>query len=1072
MKNKWYAWVLYPSICFLLFAILRIPASQNPLPQPIYSTSTFNSIGNHSKSLDFTLKDVTLEAGIKQPHTQRSEELSGIHESLGAGACAFDYNNDGWLDLLTLNGSGTTHFYGKPQWWQQDKNSLTLYQNNQDGTFQDITLSSQLLSSSWTMGCATADLDNDGDDDIFVSNYGENQLWRNNGDGSFTDITNHAGIGGNGWSTSVSVADINNDGLLDIYVNNYIDFQTNSLTFEKDSGFESALSENFNPTLYSGQANQLLINRGDLKFVDYAEQYGIDNAQGRSLSSQWFDIDNNGFPDLIVANDRGSANKVYLNENGTKFTDVSTESRLAFVDKASNINITDFNNDGSMEIFITTDNTMFPRLYTLMASPVEADKFHFKDVSDKYKLHNSTKISQSHWGSIASDFNLDGWVDLFIANGIHTPDQNARLIPRGQINTLLINNQGEYFTHEGKNIDVNTYPSLSSRCALPLDFNNDGAPDIYLTHNNGLGQLLENTSTNHQWLGVQVLSNGRTSYGAKAVLEITDHGTIINMERYAGQASFLCSGDQRIVFGLGGSPTEKQLRLSVTWPDGKKVDFSSLEKNYYYIVHKEKSYIEKLTYTAYDRQSRTVPNDPQLKLTVVKWLMKQNKIEMANSELRLLIQHADESVRRQALALSQQLPTTFRNAFTQIAMTEQSSSMRIAAIQIVKDSEDELFSRWLLKQLEHDDADVACVAAESFAHFFDEEEAMLLTKYTALNSLIRLVQQPDTKKQLCAVKALGRSEKYRALQPLITLLDSTENEIRLASIKALGLLKDKAAIRHLESVFLSTGELLENRTQALIAIKQISSEFDIPSLLVKGLESQQKVGDENSYSSVIRYAFNEAENSFLIRKDILIYIDRTDWKALTSKDIFTSQKVVKKNYFSPYPCQYNTKNQVPISEHDVAEYLAQCLSEKGFYKNMPQYIKHALEQNYDVIRIEIFKRISSRKERWARDLTMTALNDMNTPLSIQKVILQNLPTDLSSAVLKRLSKRFTSLPDSEVAPYIAKRLFKSDRTEIVDMVLDQIKLSLQNSNAEKALLYAEAMVDHNPDKVFALLIRE
>ena len=250
-------------------------------------------------------------------------------------------------------------FFGKPKWWQQNKNSLSLYINNKDGSFSDHTTLSLLETQTWTMGCATGDVDNDGDKDIVITAIGENQLWKNQGDGKFSQVDNSSGFAGNFWSTSASLIDINRDGLLDIYINNYIDFTTNSLTFEAASGFENTLAENFNAALFNGQANQLFINNGQWQFEEKANEFGIANPQGRSLFSRWLDVNNDQYPDLIIANGKSASNKVFLNQQGQGFKDISVDSRLSFVNHVSAVGAFDVNRDGADELFFATDHTLF-----------------------------------------------------------------------------------------------------------------------------------------------------------------------------------------------------------------------------------------------------------------------------------------------------------------------------------------------------------------------------------------------------------------------------------------------------------------------------------------------------------------------------------------------------------------------------------------------------------------------------------------------------------------------------------------------------------------------------------------
>ena len=471
-------------------------------------------------------------------------------------------------------------------------------------------------------------------------------------------------------------------------------------------------------------------------------------------------------------------------------------------------------------------------------------------------------------------------------------------------------------------------------------------------------------------------------------------------------------------------------------------------------------------------QSRILVADPGHKLTVIEWLIEHQRIDSARHELRLLIRHVDENIRLRTLQVAQGLPAPHGKAFTQIAMTDRSPKLRIAAIRIVRNDEDELLSRWLIAQLAHADAAVACAAAESFGFFFDQEEAMLLTKYTALNALIRMAEQSAPHTQSCAIEALGHSERYRALQPLITLLDSSDRTIRLAAVKALGLLKDKAAIRPLEALFLASGESVANRTQALVAIKQIDSDYELRTLLAKGSRSQPEYSARQSYTGILQYAYNEAEHGILIRSELLKYFEESGWQTPVERAGQAGEQASAAQQSALRPCGDEADGPFPVEAREFVDYLDRCLAEAVFFRHMPRYVENGLQRDNERLRIEIHKRLATRKERWAREQTLAALNDAGASIDLQRAILENLPAEPSPALSRQLGQRFASRPDSELAPYIAKRLLDSGSTEIVDTVLEQIAANLHAANEHRALLYAAALVEYRPDAVLSLLLGE
>ena len=244
-------------------------------------------------------RDATWEWGLIAQHQQRRDHLTGLSDTLGAGACVLDINNDGWMDVLLVGGSGQRREHGAANWWQTPRGHR-LFQNNSGRGFIDITQGSGLVPS-WGMGCATGDLDGDGDEDVVITGFNGAQLYENTGAGKF-QIVSGSGLDGGGWASSATIADFNQDGRLDIYINAYLDYQRGARTFEALSGFKSLTPADFNPRLYDPLPNRMLINQGGLRFEDRAEAWGVGNPEGRSLQSIWWPAASK----LVVLNDAGS----------------------------------------------------------------------------------------------------------------------------------------------------------------------------------------------------------------------------------------------------------------------------------------------------------------------------------------------------------------------------------------------------------------------------------------------------------------------------------------------------------------------------------------------------------------------------------------------------------------------------------------------------------------------------------------------------------------------------------------------------------------------------------------------
>ena len=817
-------WVILLGVFFLLLYLFNVPVNNQTLSTPVYHIDQLTPI--KAKTGVPVFEDRTLQAGIGVPHTQRSEQLEGLHNAVGAGACLFDFDRDGWVDILTLNGVGTQHFFGKPQWWQSKPNRLSLYRNKGGGTFEDATDSSLLTTTAETMSCNAGDLDNDGDMDVFISNRGPNQLWRNNGDGTFSDITTEANMHGSHWSTSSRFGDVNRDGLLDIYVTNYVDFSPNARVFEENAGYDRETEKRFLARLYPGQANALYINQGTMQFTEVAQALGVANSQGRGLSANWLDINDDGWPDLLVANDQDSENKVYLNRQGKRFEDISTQSRLAITTGTPSLSTAKLHNDHHNHplIFLSTKRGDHPRLFALHGAN---DSVAAKDISETQQLH-TLGLSKTSWGTVAADFNGDGWLDLAIANGSNLPHPDAKQVSAGQPNTLLINNQQGGFMDSSRQLNPQTYSSLSSRCAASADFDNDGAPDLFFTQNNDLPQLLRNRSRIDHWIGFDLVNqDNRSVHGA--VVHVVSNG--ITQTRYAGQhQGFLCSGDSRLLFALGDDPSVAT--ITVIWPDGDKHGITGFQLNRYNRVVRDQSVApigENPIGIKPASSIRLQRKDHQL--TIIGWLIDHERFSEANKELKGLTQDPDAKIREHAYRLAYRLPKAQRRSFISSAITDDAVDIRSTAIAIIQQGEDENLVRWLLHALSDTEPKVACAAAYAFEHFFQEEEAVTVRKYLSLDALIRLASGNNPATQACAIGALGESEHYRTLEVLIERLQNGAESVKVEAAHALGRIKEKRSHKPLLAVFESAIESPKVRAAAARALLSSDKGFNLKALI-------------------------------------------------------------------------------------------------------------------------------------------------------------------------------------------------------------------------------------------------
>lgn len=1047
----WKVSALLTPFFLLIIFFQQTPHTGGGIPNPVYDREKLNMKAQENQKELFT--DITIAAGITTTHIQHSEYLSGIHESLGSGACAFDYDNDSWIDLLTLNGSGTTHFFGKAKWWQGQKSSLTLYKNNTKNNFLDKTSQSGLITSSWTMGCTTGDFNNDGYTDIFISNYGKNQLWKNNGNGTFTEISRQAGIIGSEWSTGVSLVDINQDGFLDIYVNNYIQFTTNSLTFESNSGYESKLPENFNASLYPGAANHFYINQGNFTFIEQAAKFGISNSEGRSLSSLWTDINNDKLPDLLIANDKGTENKVYLNQGDNSFSDVSTQSRLGHTEKSSNIAITDFNNDNNIDLFISTGNLQYPRIYTHTKNAP-----NFNEVSQDYLLQDRVNTSSSHWNAILEDFNLDGFTDIFIANGLLTANPESPLIAKGQPNSLLINSSGKEFIDASASLSPHTYRSLPSRCALASDFDNNGNIDLYIAHNNDIGQLLKNTSEEKNWVGLDVRENNRSAIGASATL--LSGGKTITVNK----PSFLCSGDKRVIFSINKEHQKKSVDILIAWADGLEKRYDNLKVGHYHLITKENDKSETITYTTKNYHSRIKFNEDQHKLSVISWLIDNKRYTLADNELKLIFSSKNVKKRLDALILSQELPVKYRGYYTQKGIIYPEKSIKIQAIENIRKSENELLFRWLVKQLHNDDNDISCLAANTLGHFFDEEEAMIRHKYTAINPLIKLTESKSAKTQTCAINALGKSERYRPLIPLLKLTGSPEHEVRQAAIKALGNLKEKGALPSLKNIFTSQNESQDLRIASAVSIKKIDTGDTTSNYLSKHFSNTEN-------TQLIKTIATNPHIYALLTKELTNIPLALKKSSLTDKnEAYTNQNTAK-NTDNDFSCD-NGGVTAEAEKVFILKNLNGCLIENKLVQKMPGVIAWGLVHKDVNIRKSTYRILAPRKERWAREKIAEIIQSERYHFNLKTVVIEHLPKKISAQLESELIKLAKKYKHTHFSAVVVKHLLQRNNTEILPFAQKQLEESINNVNQAQAFLFAEALIAQFPEKTFNNIIAQ
>jgi len=535
--------------------------------------------------------NVTEEAGINFRHFY-GERTTQLPEDMGSGAAWGDYNNDGALDLFVVNIAGALTLTKDEI--ARSPVSNRLYKNDMDGTFTDVTGRAGVGARGYGMGAAWGDYDSDGDLDLAVTNYGVNLLYRNDGNDIFTEISKSAGIGDvEGFWASVSWADYDNDGYLDLYICGYVKYTSDQEDSARASKqYEVVIPFTLNPSSYSPERNLLYHNNGDGTFTEVAQQAGVDNVIGRSLSASWCDFDRDGWVDLYVANDV-SDNVMYKNNGDGTFTDISHEAWVADYRGAMGLAVGDWSNDGDMDIFVThwiaQENALYENLLAEMSgletgdtkSQSEAPGLRFTDVADAYGL-GQIALDYIGWGTAFFDYNNDGRLDLFVVNGSTFQDSGneKELI---KMSKQLFWNKGDegFFAVESVSGDVFAEEWVGRGAAF-ADYDNDGDVDIFIVNHSAPPQLLRNDGGNaNRWLKVRLkgIQSNKLGVGTKLAISY-DSGTGVNarqIREMGSGSSYLSQNPMEAVFGCGDATEISS--LEVLWPSGTKQLLESVPTN-------------------------------------------------------------------------------------------------------------------------------------------------------------------------------------------------------------------------------------------------------------------------------------------------------------------------------------------------------------------------------------------------------------------------------------------------------------------------------------------------------------
>lgn len=519
-----------------------------------------------------TFTDVAAKAGLTQPTVYGGiERKRYIIETNGCGVAFYDYDQDGWMDLLVLSG---TRLEGFPKGKEP---TTQLYRNNRNGTFTDITTGSGLERVGWASGLSIGDYDNDGDDDLFITYWGNNGLFRNDGKGKFTDVTNSTGLAFESvrWGSGSSFIDYDRDGDLDLFVANYLTFDMSAAP-EPGKGVNcvwKGIPVNCGPKGLPYARNWLYRNNGNSTFSDVSEATGIARVRERyPMSVAAADFNEDGLIDLYVACD-STASILYRNRGDATFVDVALENGVAFNEDGNaqagmGLAIGDYDRDGKLDIFKTHFADDTPVLYRNIG------KGAFEDVTLAAGFVAATRFVS--WGAGMPDLDNDGWPDILYVTGSVYPEVERYFsqYPYRGPRFVFRNLGNQRFVDVTAKSGTGANEVHSSRGAAFGDFDNDGDIDVLVMNMNEPPSLLRNeyAGKNH-WLKVKLIGtkSNRTALGARVIVFLGGRG---QAQSVMSQTSYYSHDDLRLHFGLGTTATVE--RVQIYWPSGEVQTLTSV----------------------------------------------------------------------------------------------------------------------------------------------------------------------------------------------------------------------------------------------------------------------------------------------------------------------------------------------------------------------------------------------------------------------------------------------------------------------------------------------------------------
>jgi enediyne biosynthesis protein E4 len=517
------------------------------------------SLARVSQAQQVHFRDVTTQAGIRFTHNNGAFGKKWLPETMGPGCAFIDYDNDGYPDILLINGED---WPGHPH---GGATTPKLYHNNRDGTFTDVTGKAGLAVRMFGLGVAVGDYDNDGFDDIFISALGQSHLFHNNGNGTFTDVTKAAGLWGpNEFSTSAAWVDYDRDGKLDLVVANYVQWsEQGDLYCTLDGAHKSYCT----PESYKGTSVRLWHNLGGGKFEDATQKAGLGDPTSKSLGIAILDANDDGWPDILIANDT-QPNKLYLNKKDGTFEEHGVAAGIGFSEDGvaragMGVDAADYDRSGHPSILITNFANQMVSLYHNEGNGL------FVDEAPQSEVGRATLVTLG-FGCFFFDYDNDGWPDIFVADG-HIEDTISRVQKRvtyAEPPHLFRNLGGGKFQEVTAQAGDSFAAAKVARGAAYADIDNDGALDILLTTNAGPAYLFHNEGGSNHSLRIKLVGTKSNRDGIGAVVRVArGDGKEKQWKMLRSGSSYLSQSELVLTFGLG--PSGKADAVEIQWPSGQ-----------------------------------------------------------------------------------------------------------------------------------------------------------------------------------------------------------------------------------------------------------------------------------------------------------------------------------------------------------------------------------------------------------------------------------------------------------------------------------------------------------------------